>query len=141
MFCALIICVIHSEKTFIVKPNAGAQGRGIFLTNSIKDIPVKEKTVVQEYLNSPLLIDGFKFDMRVYVLVASVNPLKIYLFKNGLVRLCTSKYERPTALNKADTFMHLTNYSINKSNDEFEFNNAEGVTLFFINSIHYDVAQ
>ncbi|AIY64101.1 transcription elongation factor GreB [Pseudoalteromonas piratica] len=28
-----------------------------------------------------------------------------------------------------------------QQDDEFEFNNAEGVTLFFINSIHYDVAQ
>lgn len=34
----------------------------------------------------PLLLDGFKLDLRVYVLVTACNPLRIFVYKDGLVR-------------------------------------------------------
>ncbi len=71
-------------------------------------------SVVQEYIDRPLLIDGYKFDLRVYVLVTSCDPLRIYLFQEGLVRLCTQPYQAPTETNLASARMHLTNYAINK---------------------------
>lgn len=39
-----------------------------------------------------MLLDGFKFDMRVYVLITSVSPLTIYIYHEGLTRLATNKY-------------------------------------------------
>jgi len=75
--------------TMICKPDQLSQGRGIFLTNDIDQIPLEEPLVVQEYLNNPFLIDGLKFDMRLYVLVMSSDPLKIFLHKEGLVRFAT----------------------------------------------------
>ena len=48
--------------------------------------------VVQEYIDDPMLIDGLKFDIRLYVLITSCEPLKIFVFKEGLVRFATEEY-------------------------------------------------
>lgn len=40
----------------------------------------------------------------------SVHPLKIYIFKNGLARFCTSAFEKPTKSNLKQKRMHLTKY-------------------------------
>lgn len=102
-------------RTLIVKPSMGCQGKGIFLTRTTDDLPNDERSVVQEYVDKPLLIDGFKFDLRVYVVVLSVAPLRVYLFDDGLVRICSQKYRAPSAKNLRKARMHLTNYAINKA--------------------------
>ena len=73
----------------ISKPDQLSQGKGIFITNDIDSIGLEEPIVVQEYINTPFLIDGLKFDMRVYVLVTSCDPIKIFVHKEGLVRFAT----------------------------------------------------
>lgn len=50
-----------------------------------------------------------------------MNPLKIYLYNEGFIRLATVKYTNPTSINKESTFMHLTNYSLNKYNEASTF--------------------
>lgn len=79
---------------------------------------------MQEYLNNPFLIDGLKFDMRLYVLVMSSDPLKIFLHKEGLVRFATQAYQ-PIATNAdrdslRNMYVHLTNYALNKENADFK---------------------
>ena len=52
-----------------------------------EEIPNKKsKMCVQEYIDNPLLINGCKFDLRLYVLLTGVDPVKIYLYQEGLVR-------------------------------------------------------
>ena len=69
--------------TFIVKPSSGAMGKGIFLSQTEKDVDLSEVTtsVAQMYVQRPLLLDGYKFDMRIYVLISSVDPLKVSILK------------------------------------------------------------
>ena len=39
-----------------------------------------------------IILHPIQFDFRIYVLVTSINPLRIYLYKNGLVRFATEKF-------------------------------------------------
>jgi len=77
---------------------------------------------VQRYLHKPYLIDNLKFDLRIYVLLCGVDPLRVYFFKEGLCRLATCEYEPPHQKNLDNLLMHLTNYAINKNSDNFERN-------------------
>ena len=113
-------------KTFIYKPIAGARGEGIFLTQDASTVPTDKSLLVQEYLPKPFLIDGFKFDLRLYVLVLSCRPLRILMYRDGLVRLSTEPYRAPTSKNISERCMHLTNYSVNKRSDEFEKTDEAG---------------
>lgn len=70
---------------------------------------------MQQYIQNPLLIDGFKFDLRVYVALTSVNPLRLYVYNEGLVRFASEKYDMNNVKN---VFSHLTNYSLNKLNND-----------------------
>ena len=108
-----------SKRTFILKPDGGCQGRGIFLTQELERVAAMESQVAQVYVRRPLLIDGFKFDLRIYVLVTSVIPLRVYAFRDGLARFCTEEYIRPASDNLDERCMHLTNYAVNKGSDNF----------------------
>lgn len=66
-----------------------------------------------------MLIEGQKFDLRIYVLLRSLSPLRIYIYREGLCRLATSQYVRPDDKNIVDEKMHLTNYAINKNSPSF----------------------
>ena len=52
-------------------------------------MPKKGHYVVNQYLMKPHLIGGFKYDLRIYVLVTSFEPLTIYMYQDGLVRFAT----------------------------------------------------
>lgn len=77
--------------------------------------------IVQRYLKFPLLLGGFKFDLRVYVAVTGLVDGKVqaYLFNEGLARFCTMKYKKPRPENYRECYMHLTNYSLNKKSRDF----------------------
>ena len=120
------------EKLWIAKPAASSQGKGIIVTNKLAEIPQKGTPhIVSEYINSPLLFDGFKFDLRVYVAITSINPLRLYIYEDGLTRFATGKYNTNLTGNKKQSkFTHLTNYSLNKFNPNFIANTdaqADGV--------------
>jgi len=47
----------------------------------------------------PFLIDGFKFDLRVYIVVTACDPLRVFVLNEGLARFATARYVAPTQSN------------------------------------------
>lgn len=113
------------KKIFIIKPECESQGKGIFLTRTWEDIDPHDHLVAQKYIDPPYLIDGLKFDLRIYVLLYGINPLRIYLYEEGLARFATKQYEAPKGKNLKDVYMHLTNYAINKQSSNYVQNDDE----------------
>ncbi|XP_034430522.1 tubulin polyglutamylase TTLL4 isoform X2 [Hippoglossus hippoglossus] len=113
-----------SRQKWIIKPPASARGIGIQVIHKWSQMPRKRPLLVQKYLHKPYLISGNKFDLRIYVYVTSYDPLRIYIFTDGLVRFASCKYSSSmkTLSNK---FMHLTNYSVNKKNSEYQTNSDD----------------
>uniref|UniRef100_A0A672MSS8 Tubulin polyglutamylase TTLL7-like n=1 Tax=Sinocyclocheilus grahami TaxID=75366 RepID=A0A672MSS8_SINGR len=89
----------RKQKTFIVKPANGAMGHGISLIRNYEKLPVQDHFIVQEYLDKPFLMEGYKFDLRFYILVTSCDPLRVFLYNDGLVRMGTEKYHTPNESN------------------------------------------
>ena len=73
-------------------------------------------------MHRPFLIDGLKFDLRLYVLVTGISPLRCFIYKEGLARFATEKYMGPNGNNLNALCMHLTNYAINKEAAGFQQN-------------------
>ena len=44
---------------------------------------------MQKYIKRPHLIDGLKYDLRIYVILVGVNPLRVYVYKDGMARFAT----------------------------------------------------
>ncbi|XP_076759750.1 putative tubulin polyglutamylase TTLL9 [Xylocopa sonorina] len=109
--------------TWIVKPAGRSQGKGIFLFRKLKDLsewrtkefpPQLETTpvetfIVQKYVENPYLLAGRKFDLRIYALVTSFDPLKAWLAREGFARLSGELFDLG---NIDDSRVHLTNMAI-----------------------------
>jgi tubulin polyglutamylase TTLL4 len=115
----------EKKQMYIMKPAASSCGRGIRIIGKNTTVKKRAGYVVSKYIKNPHLIRGYKYDLRVYVVVTSFEPLKIYIFKEGLVRLATVPYTTCKSSLK-QRFVHLTNYSVNKKAETYQKNNRNG---------------
>lgn len=75
----------YQNERFILKPTDRGEGNGIIVMDSYRkladwkaEFPDNEEVVVQTYLNEPMLIKERKWDMRTYILITSIHPLRMY---------------------------------------------------------------
>ncbi|KAI5699342.1 hypothetical protein M8J75_001411 [Diaphorina citri] len=101
----------NPDNVWICKPVGQSQGRGILLFQRLSELVYESNAVVQQYVKNPLLIGGYKFDLRLYVCVPSFHPLTIFVYREGLARFGTDKF---SLANLDNPFAHLTNSSLNK---------------------------
>lgn len=73
-----------------------------------------------------MLIRGVKWDMRIYVLVSQMRPMKLHLYKEGIVRFSADRYDCSRLNNQ---FSHLTNSSINKNSQRVTTSSSYGSGL------------
>eukprot|EP00518_Triparma_eleuthera_P019630 CAMPEP_0197548572 /NCGR_PEP_ID=MMETSP1320-20131121/2665_1 /TAXON_ID=91990 /ORGANISM="Bolidomonas sp., Strain RCC2347" /LENGTH=444 /DNA_ID=CAMNT_0043108609 /DNA_START=118 /DNA_END=1448 /DNA_ORIENTATION=- len=122
----------YPTSFWIMKPVGRAQGKGIFLFKHLKEIAKwksdsrynadnkdAETYVVQRYIANPYLVSGRKFDIRIYALVTSYNPLTVWLHRSGFSRFSSTRYSN-NAATMSDTTMHLTNVAIQKKSDTYD---------------------
>jgi len=106
---------------WIVKPRDLYGGKGIFLTKNLNNIdPEFYDYVVQKYLGKPLLLDGYKFDMRFHVLFT--QDYKLYLHKSYFVRSTFRKYDIERI---DDMSIHLTNLTYQKEIKDADLTKAK----------------
>ena len=74
---------------------------------------------------NPYLLDGLKFDLRLYVLVTSCHPLTIFWHKEGIARFATQAYSLKQGKGEMPEKAHLTNYAINKDADNFKISDDD----------------
>ncbi|NXF30436.1 TTL10 polyglycylase, partial [Nyctibius bracteatus] len=120
------------EQIWICKPSCSNQGRGIYLLKNPADVntlqaqfhstekhllskkvPYKapRARIVQRYIHQPLLLEGKKFDVRSYLLIACTAPYVVF-FAQGYVRLTCVNYDGQSD----DLTVHLTNQYVQKKN-------------------------
>lgn len=86
------------------------------------------KALVQKYLMSPLLVDGFKFDLRCYLLITRTSPTYKAYYHPGYCRRTLRKYTLdPKAL--SDEAVHLSNVAIQKKLPDYKERIATQVQL------------
>ena len=131
------------DTVWILKPCGSSQGKGIQILTKPQQVKKLENQyksskysnsynkkqhifVVSEYINSPLLIQGRKFDLRLYVLVTSYKPLKIWRFEDGFCKICSTKYDKIEKDSDPSQrlFAHLTNIHYQKQSENY--NNQHG---------------
>lgn len=83
-----------TEPLWILKPIHMSRGIGIRLVSQWEEVSAHEMSgcLIQRYIDPPLLIHGMKSDLRIYVFVTGVNPLRIYVHECGLVRFAIEPY-------------------------------------------------
>ena len=121
--------LLRGGGALIVKPLNSSRGRGVKMVLSTAELPSDPaaKLLVQEYIERPLLLQGRKFDLRLYVAVTSFDPLRAYVFEQGLARFANAPYSAAADAGarvgkELDRYAHLTNYSICKKDAGYEPN-------------------
>ncbi|CAD8187891.1 unnamed protein product [Paramecium pentaurelia] len=125
----------ENNYIWILKPNEFNRGRGIQFFRTIEELKsllknfnkgsseyqfsqgkIKSSSfVIQKYIQRPLLLDGRKFDIRVWVLVT--YTFDIFIFNQGYARLSSDMFD----LNNLDAFIHLTNNAVQKYSKNYGF--------------------
>mmetsp|Transcript_53937 Transcript_53937/g.106410 ORF Transcript_53937/g.106410 Transcript_53937/m.106410 type:complete len:908 (+) Transcript_53937:46-2769(+) len=116
---------------WIYKPSQANRGRGIRVIHgmtALKELcygkpmggsdetTLPYKGIVQKYIRNPLLVteDGYKFDVRCYLLIARNSPTTLAFYHPGYCRLALKPYTIATAASLEDSCVHLTNAAIQK---------------------------
>lgn len=107
----------NPARRWILKPSNASKGKGIRLLDDAADAPRHANWLVQEYLDEPHTIRGHKYVLRLYVLLASLDPLRLYVYRQGFAKLASAPYDNDDTGN---LFSHLTNPDINAHNTNAE---------------------
>jgi hypothetical protein len=113
---------LGGEHSFwLLKDPSANCGRGISVHADLRSLleearKEKWKLLVQKYIERPLLLEGRKCDVRLWVVVTSWNPAVVWAWKEPYLRLATRPFTLDPAL-VTDNLIHLTNRAVQKKSD------------------------
>eukprot|EP01138_Halocafeteria_seosinensis_P007792 gb/GECG01007961.1/.p1 GENE.gb/GECG01007961.1/~~gb/GECG01007961.1/.p1 ORF type:complete len:515 (+),score=36.34 gb/GECG01007961.1/:1-1545(+) len=111
--------VKKNPRTFYMqKAYDSTGGKNIELVQG-PDIKLTERCVAQEYLESPHLVHGKKYDVRVFVLVTSVDPLVVFVHDGSYIRMAPGTYKPPHL--DCSLGSHITNTHFHFTEDSYSF--------------------
>jgi tubulin polyglutamylase TTLL4 len=108
---------LNINDLWLVKPAHRWGGRGIKILESLDKIE-KETYLINKYITNLDLINNKKYDLRLYVLVTGLKPLRIYLNREGLIRIASRNFSLDIS-NIKERYVHLTNTGVNSKSKEF----------------------
>lgn len=109
------------DWSWILKPSVTNKGTDISivhdweeLLDALEETPDIREWVLQRYVERPLLVQGHKFHLRVYIIC--IGALKVYMFERVLMLLAAHKYDASVD----DPYSHLTNTARGVEDDSFD---------------------
>ena len=118
----------EKHNVWIIKPGENTnRGSGIQVANSLGQIRqiIDEfaqsnngrTSIVQKYIEKPLLVNGRKFDVRAFALLTSVNGvLKGYVYRDCYFRTSSKLYDLS---NLHSRYIHLTNDAVQMNSEDY----------------------
>ncbi|MEQ6916178.1 PqqD family peptide modification chaperone [Halomonas aquatica] len=103
----------NPAQRWILKPTNASKGKGVRVLTEVAEAPLAPNWLVQEYLANPHTIRGHKYVLRLYVLITSLEPLRVYLYRQGFAKLASAPWDPDDADNP---YSQLTNPDINALN-------------------------
>lgn len=129
----------NSQNVWIIKPGENTnRGVGIQVANSLKEIQSlidsfgkstgDRTSIVQKYIERPLLISGRKVDIRAYAMITSVNgTLKGYMYRDCYFRTSSKPFDLS---NLHSRYIHLTNDAVQVCSEDYgKFENANKLSI------------
>ena len=105
------------NNMWLIKPRIGSGGTGIEVIDSTLQLEEKivssDEKIVQEYVHNLLLLEGCKFDIRAFILIANTQPYMLF-HHDGYLRVSLKAYHP-----KGSHDAHLTNTNIQIENPDF----------------------
>ncbi|GKT24174.1 Tubulin-tyrosine ligase/Tubulin polyglutamylase like protein [Aduncisulcus paluster] len=81
-----------TPQYWVVKGASSCQGKHVALISSPLEASYDRTSIAQKYVTNPMLCAGYKFDIRIYVVVLSFSPLRAFIYPDGIARFATEKY-------------------------------------------------
>lgn len=126
----------HPELAFLSKPTELYHGDGMQLYHGAQDAALQKdfgdclnpkSFVMMDYVTNPVLMHGgFKFDLRSYVLVASMRPRVAFMYTEGLLRRSNRRFDMADSTPETH-IMNSRNQSVHSKEHFFNFSTLRQV--------------
>ena len=108
---------LNINNLWLLKPAHLWGGFGVRIFKSLKNVKVKS-FLLNKYVTNLDLINNKKYDLRLYILVTGLKPLRIYFNQEGLIRIAAKNFTLKEEFIK-NRYVHLTNTGVNSINKDF----------------------